>query len=288
LKNVGDIKTNNSSSLFQRSRFIKAKRFTAYVAGGLVIILGLIGFLAQFNEGAASSSAIFGYVLAAVFVVWGTLLCLAVRFHYRGGVWSFVGITLVALATIQTAFMYDVDLPRKPFISLITGLSFVIVCALIGCCCLVVGHRGHQMDITVHSTARPMAVKIAIILLALDCGAAIVMDVVNFQLSHYVTFGGWLIEDILFYVLVWCAFCGKNWARWFVAIWTVLLEICISPFAWVSFHRAYSTFGAVWFWLGWLLDIIAVIALFHPSSNRWFRGHRLPSDAVPEPTPTSS
>jgi hypothetical protein len=138
------------------------------------------------------------------------------------------------------------------------------------------------MDITAYSSARPMAVKLALIILALDGGVAFVMDVINVQLSHYVLFGSWLIEDILFFVLLWCAFRGKNWARWFVAVWTVLLEVCISLFVWVRDHQTFSTFGAVWFWFGWLLDIIAVIALFHSSSNRWFREHKLPANQSPE------
>jgi peptidoglycan/LPS O-acetylase OafA/YrhL len=137
----------------QNSRSNKVRRVTAYVAGGLFIVLGLIGFLGQFNDGAASSSVIFGYVLATVFVIWGTLLCLAVRFHYCGGIWSLVGITLVALATIHAAFMYDVDLPRRPFISPIRGLLFIITCALMGCCCLVVGHMRHQKRRIDHDAA---------------------------------------------------------------------------------------------------------------------------------------
>jgi len=131
------------------------------------------------------------------------------------------------------------------------------------------------MDITAHNNARPMTVKFALILLALEGGVTLVMDVVNFQSSHYVLFGSWLMLDILFLVLLWCAFRGKNWARWFVAVWT-LFEVCFSPLAWVCYLHTSSTLGAVWFWFDWLLDIIALFALFHTSSNLWFRAHKLP------------
>jgi FtsH-binding integral membrane protein len=144
------------------------------------------------------------------------------------------------------------------------------------------------MDTTAHDNPRPVTVKLALILLALDSGVAFVMDVVNFQLGHYIMFGSWLFEGLLFFVLLWCAFRGKNWARWFVAVWTVLLEVCISPVVWVRYHQTFSTLGAVWFWFGWLLDIIAVLALFHTSSNLWFRGPKMPLNHSPEPTAGSA
>jgi hypothetical protein len=65
------------------------------------------------------------------------------------------------------------------------------------------------MDITAYSKARPMAVKLALILLAFDCSVALVMDVINIQLSHYVIFGSWLIEDVLFLFFFCALFMGK-------------------------------------------------------------------------------
>jgi hypothetical protein len=131
------------------------------------------------------------------------------------------------------------------------------------------------MDSTPYNNARPVAVKLALILLALDCGVALVIDAINIQSGQYGVFASWLIEDIVFFFLLWCVFCGKNWARWVVAVWIVLSEVCISPLAWVRYHQTFSTLEAVWFWFGWLLDIIGVIALFLPSSNRWFREYKL-------------
>jgi hypothetical protein len=140
------------------------------------------------------------------------------------------------------------------------------------------------MTMMPYNKTRPMAVNFALIVLALDNSVAFVVDVSNFQLSHYVMFWIWLVEDIFLFVLLWCAFRGKNWARWFVAIWMVL-EVCISPFSWVSFHQPSSILWAIWFWSSWLLDVIAVLALFHASSNLWFRGSKMPPSQSPEPTP---
>jgi len=84
------------------------------------------------------------------------------------------------------------------------------------------------MDIIAQINARPMAVKLALGILAFDQGVAFVMNVVDFQASHYVMFGSWLIEDIFLFVVLWCAFRGKNWARWLMVVWTVLFDICIS------------------------------------------------------------
>jgi len=139
------------------------------------------------------------------------------------------------------------------------------------------------MDNTTYSNARPTAAKVALTLLALDFGVGFVRQIFNFEFNHYVMFGIWLIEDILFFVLLWCAFCGKNWARWFIVIWTFFLEICVSPLVWARYHQTFSMLGALWFWFSYLLDIVALIVLFHSSSNRWFRGNKSRSATLPVP-----
>src|SRR5580700_11920599 len=131
------------------------------------------------------------------------------------------------------------------------------------------------MDTISHSSARPMTVKIALTYLALDCGVATVMGIYygRWDVSfYYYMFGSGLILD---FVPLWFAFRRKNWARWFVVIYTVW-NVCDDPMWWNRYHQTYSTFQTVWFGLSDLLDIIAVILLFHPSSNRWFRGHQMP------------
>ena len=87
------------------------------------------------------------------------------------------------------------------------------------------------------------------------------------NLSSDISFGSFVV---LYIIPLWFFFRGKSWARWFVAILT-FAGVCYSPFLWARDHQTFSAVETVWFWLSDLLDIITVIALFHPSSNRWFR-----------------
>jgi len=126
------------------------------------------------------------------------------------------------------------------------------------------------MDIVAHNGKRPIAVNFALILLAVNTGEAFIMSLIYTQwrnLSADISFGIFLI---LYVTPVWFVFRRKNWARWFVAILT-FGGVCYSPFLWVRDHQTFSAFWTVWFWLSDLSDIIVVIALFCPSSNRWFQ-----------------
>jgi hypothetical protein len=128
----------------QDFRVNTVKRVSAYIAGGLFIALGIMGFLVEFSEGKASSSIIAGYVMATVFVTWGTLLCSAVKLHYGGGVWSLVGITFVALATIRAAFLLDIYLRGRHLISPVIQFSLVAAFWGVGCYSLAWGHMRHH------------------------------------------------------------------------------------------------------------------------------------------------
>jgi len=126
-----------------------------------------------------------------------------------------------------------------------------------------------------HRGARPVAVKLALILLAFDFAVVFMMNLI------YAEWGN-VFSDVSFAVLLifnglplWFLFHGKNWARWFVAIVTVI-EVGLSFWLWSRHHQTFSNMATVWFWLDSLLSIIIVIALFHASSNRWFCGHQTP------------
>jgi hypothetical protein len=125
------------------------------------------------------------------------------------------------------------------------------------------------MNIIVHSTDRPMAVKLAIILLVLNAVAADVGGVFygpwNMAVYYYM-FGFGLLLD---FVPLWFAFRRQNWARWFVALYTVF-GVCDEPFFWHRHHQTYSICQALWIASSDIVDIIALVLLFRPSSNRWF------------------
>jgi hypothetical protein len=130
------------------------------------------------------------------------------------------------------------------------------------------------MNNIAHRGARPVAVKFAFILLALNTSLGFTMSLI------YIPRGNLFLEVssigflIIYVIPLWFLFLGKNWARWLVVILT-FCGICHSFFFWVWHHQTFSVFETVWFWLVNLSDIITVIALFHPSSNRWFQAKLL-------------
>jgi hypothetical protein len=143
-----------------------------------------------------------------------------------------------------------------------------------------------RMDNISQSSARPMAVKLALILLAVFTGVAFVMNLIYTQWGNYVADISFGLFLIVYVIPLWFLFRGKNWARWFVAILT-FIGVCYSPFLWIQDHQTMPAFWKVWFWLSDLSDIIVMILLFHSSSNRWFRGYQLPSNYSLEPTATA-
>jgi hypothetical protein len=137
----------------QQSKLNLVRRISAYIAGGLLLALGVMGFIVEFNEGNKSSTIVAGYMMAAIFVIWGTLLCLAVARHYGGGAWSFFGAMLAGYAMIHTGFSLDVYLRGRHFISPIIDLSVVASSWGVGCYCLVWGHMRHHRKKTPTNTA---------------------------------------------------------------------------------------------------------------------------------------
>ena len=57
----------------------KVSRVTAYVAGGILIFLGVMGALVELSGGNSSFTHLFGYLVAAVLVACGVLICVSVR-----------------------------------------------------------------------------------------------------------------------------------------------------------------------------------------------------------------
>ncbi|MDR3460667.1 MAG: hypothetical protein P4N60_24825 [Verrucomicrobiae bacterium] len=74
------------------------------------------------------------------------------------------------------------------------------------------------MDITTHNPARPLAVKLALAWLGFGAGVAFVLTIAHFESSHYLIYGSILVQHLLYFVLLWFAFHGKNWARWVLVV----------------------------------------------------------------------
>ena len=90
--------------------------------------------------------------MAAVFVIWGMLLCSAV-WTYGGGIYSLIGVTLVASAIIRAGFLLDIYLRGRHLISPVTNFALVASFWGVGCYCLVWGHMKHHRKGIHHDAA---------------------------------------------------------------------------------------------------------------------------------------
>lgn len=133
-------------------------------------------------------------------------------------------------------------------------------------------------DVLAHLSARPWEVKFGIGLLALDAAVEMISEIIywwpyrrylsaHFLDPHYVaSFIGFVCCLGIYVFLYNCIYRGKNWARWLTSCYFVLANISI-PFV---YHG-----GLRWdFYVHSVIELTAVVALFQPSSNNWFKARK--------------
>jgi hypothetical protein len=123
------------------------------------------------------------------------------------------------------------------------------------------------MNTTISQRHRPTAVKFAVSLLLASSGISII-DLAGRphpQAPVMQCIGSALI-GLLF---AWAFLVGKGWVRW-VFLAPVAVGLLTSP---GYFHHA-SAFGAVYFCLQGLRQVVALALLFLRPSNEWFRSQR--------------
>ena len=118
---------------------------TAYIAGGTLILLGIIVSLAEFSKAKPFATHFLGHMLAAVLVAYGVLTCVMGWAKYGGGLWSFFGLLFVGAATLGCAFGAQAYMQHRELVS--PGVFFSWIAALwgVGFYCLFWGHiRRHK------------------------------------------------------------------------------------------------------------------------------------------------
>lgn len=123
----------------------KVRRITAYVFGSVLFCLGVMGFLIELGKGMPSSTHFSGYVVAVALVACGVLTCIAVRLHYGGGLWSLLGLLLLAAGTVRIAFTWQLEIRGRHLISPAVSNSTTAALCGAGFYCLSWGHfRRHR------------------------------------------------------------------------------------------------------------------------------------------------
>ena len=129
----------------QDSKFTKIRRVSGYVAGGILLFLGVMGLLIESSKAKPSLTNCYGYVLAVVLILYGVLTCIGVRLHYGGGLWSFFGGLFVATAIVRVALALQVYMQGRHFTYPVFVHSITVGLWGVGCYCLAWGHmRRHR------------------------------------------------------------------------------------------------------------------------------------------------
>ena len=142
------------------------------------------------------------------------------------------------------------------------------------------------MDTTIHQKQRPLAVTLGLALFVANQSLILVYAAIRgnwHSPNFYINFG---LSLAVLFVQVWFIFRGKNWARWLLVA-MMFAGFCVLPW----FIKRYSSHSASWITLSVLqnlADIVVLVALFLPSSNRWFRRCKtLPPNTALKPTATA-
>lgn len=118
-------------------------------------------------------------------------------------------------------------------------------------------------EIRAHLATRPLAVKFAVGLLAFGAGLDLIRIIIKYHsyFSRHINFSFSMIWTNCFVtLLLYCVFCGKNWARW-VLVGILLLSM-------VPFSSVHQLHWESYFYLA--INAAAITALFKRASNEWF------------------
>jgi hypothetical protein len=128
-----------------------------------------------------------------------------------------------------------------------------------------------QMHPTTRQSSRPSAVNLAIVLLLVNVGASLVLSALRASWNSPFVSVKFICELLMLAVPIWFIWRGKNWARWLLVAFAFGGFVLSFPSLIEHFQARSGSWIVTYFWRN-LIDVIAVVLLFHPSSGEWFRG----------------
>lgn len=127
-----------------------------------------------------------------------------------------------------------------------------------------------SMEVTTRRESRPLAVKISLAILLCGAAVAIIPPALYGNWNSplvYVKFGS---EFVMLLLPLWFIFRGRNWARWLLVAFA-FGGLCVSLPQLMRHLEAHSGSWMVTYVWRNLIVVAALVALFLPKSNRWFR-----------------
>ena len=128
------------------------------------------------------------------------------------------------------------------------------------------------MNSSAHQRSRPPAIYIALLLLLAVVGTSLVGRAGQADWNNPLVYVKYGVELIMLGFPVWFIFGGRNWARWLLVAFA-LGGFCISV---PQLTQHLNGGSSRWLWSYGLRNgivVLALAALFVPSSSRWFRAN---------------
>ncbi len=129
------------------------------------------------------------------------------------------------------------------------------------------------MNLSAQRGQRPLAVNLAVIILLASFGVSLAPRLARAEWNDLFVCVKYGSELIMLLLPLWFVFRGKNWARWLLVA-VAFAGFCFRLPQLIRHFHEHSVWWVVTYrWLS-LIDVVALVALFVPSSSRWFRGNR--------------
>ncbi len=118
---------------------------------------------------------------------------------------------------------------------------------------------------------RPLAVNLAVVLVLVTAGASLARTALRADWNFPLVYAKFVFELLMLALPLWFTWRGKNWARWLLVAFA-LGGLCLSvPGLIEHIHTHAASWIVTYSWQN-LIDVIALVLLFHPSASQWFRG----------------
>jgi hypothetical protein len=129
------------------------------------------------------------------------------------------------------------------------------------------------MHTIIERGSRPLTVSLALIILLVSFSVSLVPRLVRAEWSDSFVWIKYGSEIVMLLLPLWFIFRGKNWARWLLVA-LAFAGFCFRLPQLIGQFHEHSVWWIVTYRLYTMIEAVALVALFLPSSSRWFRGNR--------------
>jgi hypothetical protein len=125
------------------------------------------------------------------------------------------------------------------------------------------------MNMTTQQSSRPVAVNLALFILLVSFAVSLIPQLVRADWTSFLVYIQLGSELVILAVPLWFISRGKNWARWLLVVFAVA-GFCDRLPQLIRQFQEHSVWWVVNYRLLSLIEAVALVALFHPSTSEWF------------------